>query len=239
MHIKTGYDLVIHKCPMTRTLQSFYWFLNNYLIHICNVLCNIFHINVFTWCLAAGIAYNTLYQTLIPKLCPLNFIWHAAWGQSHKGLYFKFLWWVHKPFVKWVSHPSQCLVFNFSPVPTYIVPHRQPIALAATQVILSTCNYISACSGMLRCHGDGSRGAFYLKTLINGPIYLTRMEPCKIHQGNETKIKYMPQDSHHTKPLWSSFEQCWQIGSLTCRGIIKWNLIKNVHWSTYTRNCLL
>ena len=99
----------------------------------------------------------------------------------------------------------------------------QPMVLAATQVILSTSNYISACCSMLRCHGDGRRGPFYLKTLINSPISLTRMEPRKIQQDNETKIKYMPQDHHNTKPLWSSSGQCWQIGSLTCRGIIKWN----------------
>ena len=134
----------------------------------------------FTWSLAAGIIYNTLWPTLIPKICPLNFIWHAAWGPSHKGFMrssfkswgnsvssyfdsndpirsqfftchdslavmacakmwhdciiiifyisaiyiFKILWWVHKPFVKWVSHPSQCPVLNFSPVPTYTMPHR-------------------------------------------------------------------------------------------------------------------
>ena len=180
MPIKAGDDLVINKCPMTWTLQSFYWLLKNHLIHICNVLCNIFHMNVFTRCLAAGIVYNALCPTLIPKLCPLNFIWEAAWGPSHKGFMrlsfkscensvsfylnsndpirsqfftchnslavmacaklwhdciiiifyisvifiFQILWWAHKPFAKWVSRPSQCLVFNFSPVPTYSVPHR-------------------------------------------------------------------------------------------------------------------
>ena len=113
------------------------------------------------------------------------------------------------------------------------------MALAATQVILSTSNYISACSSMLRCHGDGSRGAFYSKTLINSPISLTKIDPCKIQQDNETKMKYMPQYKHNTKPLWSSSEQCWQIGSFKCRGIIKWTLIQNFHWSTYTWKCVL
>ena len=125
----------------------------------------------FTRCLAAGIVYNTLYQTLIPKLCPLNFIWHAAWVPSHIGsmrssfksrensvssyfdsndpitsqfctchdslavmacakmwhdciiiiflhkyyIYFNFLWWVHRPFVKWVSHPISMPGVQFLP----------------------------------------------------------------------------------------------------------------------------
>ena len=126
-----------------------------------------------------------------------------------------------------------------SPHCQHTLHHKgQPVVLAANQVILSTSNYISACCSMLRCHEDGRRGDFYLKTLINSPIYLTRMEPCKIHQGNEAKTKYMPQDHHNTKPLWSSSENCWQIGILKCGGIIKWNLIKNFHWSTYTWKCL-
>ena len=169
-----------------------------------------------------------------------NVTWLHHYYFLHKCyIYFKFVWWAHEALWN-ESHTHLNAWCSISPQCLHTLQHiGQPIVLAATQVILSTSNYISACSGMLRCHGDGSQGAFYLKTLINGPIYLTRMEPCKIHQGNETKIKYMPQNPHNAKRLWSSSGQYWQIGTLKFRGIIKCNLIKNFNWSTYTWNCLL
>ena len=51
---------------MTWTLQSFYWLLKNYLIHICNVLCNVFHMNVFY--MISGCRDNT--QCTIPNTDP-------------------------------------------------------------------------------------------------------------------------------------------------------------------------